>query len=237
MRNVKWTKTSEPVERSKDIPAAYHRLVCQLVAEIAHAGELSSHEAMRRSSYALEVLDAFAVELSSTRSLTPDFRSKVLTPILQRQLQGLHDGYSPSVSDGIAVWADSETGVVTIRDVTQFYLQEDPTLPERIPEYRRTMIYSPEMMWHLSVVLGKVQLGDETAYHKIRMHSDIALKAIKAKVDGPEDGYELVPRFTGAFSATEIAIIVEEELEEYFATELTSSVRTITALCQLMLTS
>ena len=132
MQNVKWTNISEHVEHSRNIPAAYHWLVCQLMAEIAHAPKQSDHEAIRRCVYATEVLDAFAMELYSIRSPTPDFRSKVLTPILQRQLQGLPDFYYPPIVTAIA----SNKKTVTLSDATTWYLQEDPTLPEWIPSYR-----------------------------------------------------------------------------------------------------
>jgi len=229
MRNVKWVEIEERVEHSRNIPAAYHRLVCQLSAEVSNVDvdAHSDHEVVRRCIYALQVLDAFAVELYSTR-MTPAFRSKVLTPILQRQLRGLPDYYTPSTVLGIA----SDKAKVTIRDATAFYLREDPTLPQWIPSYRRNLIFVPDMLWHLGVVLGKIQVGDKIAHGKIRAHHDIVLKAVRAQV-ASKGRYELTPGFTNA----EVAVIVEEELEVYFAPELALSVRTVSTPCQQLLTS
>ena len=219
MRNVKWTDISERVEHSRNIPAAYHRLVCQLTAEIAHAPKQSDHEAIRRCVYATEVLDAFAMELYSVRSPTPDFRSKVLTPILQRQLRGLPDFYYPPIVTAIA----SNKKTVTLSDATTWYLQEDPTLPEWIPSYRRTLIYIPDMLWHLGVVLGKIELGDKAAYRRVRKHHDIVVTSIKRKV-ASEGCFTL----TRGFTIMELNVIVEEGLDDYFAPELEHSVRAIT---------
>jgi hypothetical protein len=145
MRDVQWIPLSNPTTVSqKKVPAAYRRVISQLTAEVRHATIHTGHEALRRCSYAMETLDAFAKELSSTRSITAAFRSKILTPILQRQLQGIPDHYTPAVSGVIA--SDHET--VTIGDATNFYLNEDPTHPQCIPGYRRNLIYIPEMMWH-----------------------------------------------------------------------------------------
>ena len=176
MQNVKWTNR---VEHSRNIPAAYHRLVCQLTAEIAHAPKQSDHKAIRRCIYATEVLDAFAMELYSVHSPTPDFWLKVLTPILQRQLRGLPDFYYPPIVTAIA----PNKKTVTLSDATTWYLQEDPTLPEWILSYRWTLIYIPDMLWHLGVVSGKIELGDKAAYRRVRKHHDIVMTSIKRKVD------------------------------------------------------
>ena len=185
MRPVKWqaNKDSRLVQRSMDIPAAYHRLVAQLTAEITHASSHSGHEALRRCSYAMEVLDAFGAELTSSRSLTSDFRSKVLTPILQRQRRGTSHCYLPPLSYVIS--SNGET--VTIGDATGYYLQEDPTHPDWIPAYRRNLIYIPKMRWHLGVLLGKVKLGDRRGYDGIRTNHNDLMKALKAEETQDEE--------------------------------------------------
>ena len=217
MRTVKWgvNKNSGVVNRSMDIPAAYYRVVCQLTAEIAHASNHSGHEALRRCSYAMEVLDAFGAELSLIRSANADFRSKVLTPILQRHLRGVPDHYTPVVS--LAFTSDEEA--VTISDATNFYLKEDPTDPQWIPSYRRNLISIPEVRWHLSVVLGKAKLGDGTHYDKIRKQHDTLMKILSEQSTDDEDS-----DIVASFSTEEVALIVEEELEDYFGEELADSV-------------
>ena len=88
----------------------------------------------------MEVLDAFGAELSSVQVMTADFQSKVLTPILQCQLQGVPNYYTPGVSNAVAT--DGET--VTIKDATKFYLGTDPTYPQCIPRYCHNLIYISE---------------------------------------------------------------------------------------------
>ena len=198
----------------KEIPAAYHRLACQLTAEIIHAKDHTGHEALCRCSYAMEVLDAFGAELSSVRIVTADFRSKVLTPILQRQLRGVPDYYTPGVSNAVA--SDGET--VTICDATNFYLHDDPTHPRCIPSYRRNLIYIPETRWHLGYVLGKIKLGSGPQYDRIRTHQDDLMEALGEEESDDDDSD--VPGFIGA----EVTILVEEGLDDYFAQELVDSV-------------
>lgn len=212
MRKIKWGVNNEPkVLVEKEIPAGYCRLISQLSAEITHAALHSGHEALRRCSYAMEVLDAFGTELSSVRSMNADFRSKVLTPILQRQLRGVPDHYTPGVSCAIA----SDGKVVTIADATEFYLREDPLDPKWIPSYRRNLIYTPEMRWHLGVILGIATVGNEEDYNDVRSRHDLLMKALKTQTDDHDHT---------TFSATEVFVLVEEELEGYFEDELEASV-------------
>jgi hypothetical protein len=205
----------------KKVPAAYHRLVCQLVAEITHATSHSGHEAQRRCSYAMEVLDLFAEELFDVDPVTPAFRSGVLTPILQRQLCGVPDHYTPSVIGAIA--SDGET--VTLGDSTKFYLREDPTGPECIPAYRRNLIYIPEARWHLGTVVGSIKIEDAERYNEVQVHQDVLMRASKEQ-ESEDDELEAPPEF----SAAEVMIIVQENLDEYFAPELSNTVRRVISI-------
>ena len=223
LRKIKYglTKRSSGKDHTflfkKDIPAAYHRLVCQLTAEIIHATHHTGHEALRRCSYAMEILDAFGAELSSVRVVTADFRSKVLTPILQRQLRGIPDYYTPGVSNAVA----SDGEMVTISDATKFYLEDDPTDPECIPSYRRNLIYIPEARWHLGYVLGNIKLGSGPQYDRIRTHQDDLMKALREdREEEIDDDDSNVPEFISA----EVTVLVQEGLDDYFAQELVDSV-------------
>lgn len=220
IRTVTWgvNQNSRVVEKSRDIPAAYYRVVCQLVAEIAHASVDFSHESLRRCSYAMEVLDAFGAELASIHSTTARFRSKVLTPILQRQLRGVADNHTPVVK--LAVSPRGED--VTIDDASKFYLSEDPTDPQWIPTYRRNLIYIPEVRWHLGVVLGKIKLGNADEYDKIRQEHDNLMEPL-LRDDTTDDGDDYNDdncTKLDPFNEVEVATIVEDGLEEYFAGEL-----------------
>jgi len=48
-----------------EVPAVYHWLVCQLIAEERHGLQHNSHESRRRQIYARQVLAAFAVVLNN----------------------------------------------------------------------------------------------------------------------------------------------------------------------------
>jgi hypothetical protein len=168
---------------------------------------------------------------SSTDTAMMAFRSIVLTPILQRQLFGIHDAYTPYVRSTISEDNDTE---LTIEVVTKFYLGEDPIDPVNIPTYRRNLIYLPEARWHLGLTM-KV-LGEKPEpkalglyFSKIQDHHDIIMKALKDNViKYDDDGFPLL-------SHAERSAIIEEKLELFFAEELARPVRHILPLASLCL--
>ena len=194
------------------IPAPYDRIVAQLVGEDAHAHSHNSHESYRRQTYALKVLDEFAEELRHPgRDRTERFRSKVLTPILQRQLLGIHDAYTPSVRSAVA----NGGGEPTVADATECYLSHDPVSPSHIPLYRRHLLYLPEARWHLATIMDKRRCGDPDFYNKVRTnHDTIMMRIASEPYDGlTEDGIPLLTR-------EEVEAIFDEELAIFFQAEL-----------------
>jgi hypothetical protein len=158
------------------------------------------NKAARRQAYAQQVLDAFARELKviddNSASAMALFQSSVLTPILQRQKAGLPDAYSPTVHTGIK----QSLGPPTITEATIFYLGEDPTIPELIPYYWRNLLYIPEALWHLGIVIGSVSLpdpDDTAAYYSRVMEDHDSIMAALTTVPNKfyEDG---TPHFTRA---------------------------------------
>ena len=123
---MKWTK---PV----GIPVVYAQLIAQLLAEDLHGEQNSGHEALRRQSYARQVLDAAGKEIKQYKGPSTAFRSKILTPILQRYRRGTPDGYTPTIRTAVS---GDEDVAPTLTDATQFYLSEDPVDPAHIPFYR-----------------------------------------------------------------------------------------------------
>ena len=79
------------------VPAPYVYLISQLLGEAKFARDHNIHEARRRQSYAAKVLNLFGEELWEYKLDAASFRSRVLTPILQCQLWGVHDAYLPSI--------------------------------------------------------------------------------------------------------------------------------------------
>lgn len=206
-----------------EIPAPYDRLISQLAAEAMHGQSNSSHEAQRRWEYALEILNLFGQEYTWYKRVRQPpplavFRSKVLTPILQRHLKGVHDGYTPKVRSTINPGKDEPT----IEDATRFYLQTDPTDPKWIPLYRRNLLYIPEARWHLAI-LRKVPLsGDSSIPHfdKVRANDEAIMESLAAEghKEFDDNGIPLL-------SLVEVRAIFDENLELWFAEELQKVVR------------
>jgi hypothetical protein len=200
------------VWKDYQIPAPYDRIVAQFILEDEHAELHRGHEAVRRQSYVNEVLDMFAEEIIGYDGLDAAFRSKVLTPILQRHLWGVHDAYGPSVRGAIL---NGDEGKVTIGMATQFYLSDDPTDPMLIPTYRRNIIYNPEVRWHLGIIMDKKTVGGELSYNNTRVNHDIVMDSLQEE-DGGAGDMEGPPKF----SKLEVDTIVVERLEAFFDWEL-----------------
>ena len=113
------------------VPAPYDRIVAQLEVENECGEAHDTHESRRRQEYAKRVLDKFAAELMASDDDPSEFRSRILTPILVRQLKGVHDASSETVRAMVS----HSRPLTTISDATVFYLTEDPTHPSYIPIY------------------------------------------------------------------------------------------------------
>ena len=129
--------------KSRQIPAGYIWLIDQLQLKDDHREINQGHEVQRHKSYAQCVLDQLGEELQKVANPGPQWHSKVLTPILQQQLQDVPDTYTPAVE--AAVSADEGGDEVTILNATLFYLDRDPLNSAEIPNYQWNMIYICEM--------------------------------------------------------------------------------------------
>lgn len=208
-RRGKGKKAASMVWTKREIPVIYVQLVCQLLLEDLHGETDPSHESLRRQSYARQVLDAAAKDIRQYKGPGAKFRSKILTPILQRYLRGVPDGYTPSIRAAIA----EGEGEPTIADATQFYLAEDPVDPTHIPHYRRNLIHIVESRWYLGVLLGKIKLDSATDFKRIRSNHDEVMGALADESDQEDDEEDDRPL---SFSKTEVEIIVDEGLDEFF---------------------
>jgi hypothetical protein len=199
------------------IPVIYVQLIAQLVAEDNHGEHNSGHEAVRRQSYARQVLDHVAKELKGHKGSAAGFRSKVLNPILQRYLGGIPDCYTPSVRAAIA----EDGKEPTIADATKFYLAEDPTDTSHIPRYRRNLLYISPMRWFLGTVLGNFSIKSVQSFDKTRSNHDKIMEAMAEDSDedaeGESDSQE-------AFNGVEIDAILDENLQDFFSGELAETV-------------
>ena len=154
------------------------------------------------------------------------FRSAVLTPILQRQLLGLDDAYTPVVHQ--AIMGDSEE--LTIEAVTRFYLKEDPTDPVFIPNYRRNLLYLPIARWHLGRMMGIPPAVDSESnlryYIQFINNHDRIVEALRATGYA---GYD-ENRFPLLMEA-EVKAISKESLTVFFGAELGKYVSDIQFRC------
>ena len=218
-------------EKAYQIPAAYHRIVSQLGWEIDFGKTHDTHEGRRRLTYARGVLDAFGIELEQRKDTTElamiGFRSAVLTPILQRQLAGVPDAYTPFVRSAIK---GKQYADVTIKAATEFYLTRDPTDPSNIPIYHRNLLYIPQARWHLGRLMENttVELSAKEVrqyYELILDNHDIIMLALREGYKGQDKhGYPLLTQ-------AEATAVVEEGLKVFFADELAELVRHIHSNC------
>ena len=241
---VKAGKAKKVTYSDHQIPAPYDRIVDQLLREVEHATKAvkKGHEVLRRKTYAQRVLDAFHLEIRKYDGDPASFRSRVLTPLLQRQLCGVEENQGPCVRNSVC----DKRGRCTIKSVTQFYLGCDPTDPGWIPTFRRNLVYIPEARWHLGVVLGKISVADHKAYDDIKDHHDQLMRKVSTRSEnddtheeGGDDGsseedsdddeavnFELdVVNSAPPFRLTEVSVLVAEGLDEFFAHELQTVVR------------
>ena len=187
------------------IAVQYARLVHQFKLEITHANADTGHESLRRQTYAQTILDAFGEELDDYHGFPIDFRSKVFTPVLQRQLRGVSDSYAPSIRTAIA----PSTSKPTISQVTSFYLGNDPLDPRCIPSYRRNLLYIREVWWHLGVLMGKYSVKSVEDFNRTMDIHDVIIEALRGM--GSPD-----PRGIPKLNEVEVATIYADGLQDFF---------------------
>ena len=194
---------------TKRVPVQYARLIHQFILEIELAKHTKAHEVLRRQTYAQRVLDEFGLELDRFQGVEQDFRSKVLTPILQCQLHGIPDAHGPAIRRGI----DPKNGTPTIAQVTKFYLGLDPLSTCTIPSYRHNLVYIREARWHLAIVMDEADPTSFADYKITLSHHDTIMKTLKQSKKPVHGGFP-------TFNDVEVATVVEEGLELWFDKEL-----------------
>ena len=215
-RKVPKKNTYRRVLKTVEIPLQYARIVHQFIIESKH-GELDTgHESLRRFTYVQATLDAFGRELDRYRGEPAAFRSKILNPILQRQIRGVPDAYAPSIRNAVAPGVEK----LTIKDVTSFYLGVDVLDPKYCPSLRRNLIYSREALWHLAHYRGSLNYRSVDDFEtSIKMH-DLVMENLQQAERYQGKG---VP----PFHAVEVDVIVAYGLEDFFDVELERTVSNI----------
>jgi hypothetical protein len=193
------------------VRAPYDHIISQLVAEVDHGEAHDTHESRRRQEYAKRLLDLFAIEAERYKGDPMDFYPKTLTPILVRQLNGVHDASSTVVEAVVSRNKPPATSEQTIK----FYLGKDPTSPSLIPHYRRQLLSLPIPRWHLAVLLKATTLGNGSDYN--RFHDDHYTITRSIHQSGyPKRGPNNIP----LLNEDEVAAIVCEGLTSFFDSEL-----------------
>jgi len=195
------------------LPVPYVRLVEQFLFEDRHGAANDGHEAFRRQVYAGNMLDEFTKEVMQYKGDPKDFRSFVLTPVLQRQLRGIPDSYYPLIAHALTEARTEHTP--TIGDATTFYLGVDPINPTCIATFRRNLVYIREARWHLACRMGHAEVDSIDTYNWFIENHDTIMKGISPRVPGE------FPKFNLA----EVELLHIEGLHPLFKTELSRVVR------------
>ena len=206
-------KSYRRVTKEVDVPIQYARIIHQFLLEDLHGKRDRGHESLRRRTYVDAMLDALGIELDRYHGQPGNFRSRVLNPVLQRQIRGVPDVYAPSIRNAVAPGVEKPT----IEQVTSFYFQYDVLDSKFIPSFRRNLVYSREVIWQLSCLCGAFGYGSVPDYDRsIELHDLIM------------ENLQTVGRFTGRgippFHAVEVDAIVAYGLEEFFEAELSRTV-------------
>jgi len=171
--------------------------------------------------YAQCILEVFGKELEGYKGAQEDFCSKVLNPVLQRQLRGPPDSYAPPLIDYMSSKTYSK---VTLANTMVFYLSVDPLDPGCIPSYCRNLIYIREARWHLLVLKKEIKIGSAQEFNWSIGNHELILDALEHDdevEEDPEDDADPVPRL----GFTEVLVILYEGLTTYFVKELLKVVR------------
>lgn len=127
------------------INAGYRTVLLGLLREVEFESvdQVKSAKCNFRAHYLVKVLDAFAAELNNPgdrKRLLDEkpyhFRSKVLNPLLQRQMRGVSDNSPDEVEKAVGRTDD---------DAHVFYHGEDPLAPEGRKLAIRNLLYVPSV--------------------------------------------------------------------------------------------
>ncbi|KAF9642918.1 hypothetical protein BDM02DRAFT_3132772 [Thelephora ganbajun] len=195
--------------KTRKIPVPYVWIAHQFIFEDAHGKVDMGHESLCRWTYAQCMLDEFGRELNAFQGQESEFRLKVFTPVLQRQLKGVPNTYGPSIQSAIS----PHDGKPTISQVTTFYLGNNPLDPRCILSYQQNLIYTHEAMWHLVVLMGRATHKSKKAFRSSLDTHNIIMGALT--LSSPQ-----VTRGVPLFSDLEVTTIASEEIEEFFDSKL-----------------
>ena len=183
--------------RVSRIHRGYHRVVAGLVREIEFVSMdgITDKVTLARAAYLVKILDRFGDELLEfTKEPGPRWRSRVLNPLLQRQLRGLTDGQMEDVKKMVGS---------SVEDAVRFYLVEDPLDPKNTLKMMHNILY----IWpvrHSLVCLNRA--GSEFLSENTMTNT----KYLVEYCQGMEDWK------SGSLYEFELKIIQQEEMTNYY---------------------
>ena len=206
-RSMSYAKrqTTDPTEAELGEPEeyqihhGYRPFILGLLREIEFMtdGELTTHNCLGRAVYLQEVMDEFAEELKAAFMVVPErWRSRVLNPLLQRQLRGVSDHEPAAVK--------SEVGD-TLEASAAFYLTHDPLNPNLTNKLVRNLLY----IWHVRVSLSFFGYCYEEGWDRTAIQNSQALLEHRSEYTDDEFDEKVLYGF-------ERTLIKGERLERWF---------------------
>lgn len=150
--------------REHRIHAGYRRVLTGFIWEIEFmiVDKIATHNCLHRGVYLSKVLDLFAEELESVpKNAGVRFRSRVLNPLLQRQLQGICDQEPGMIEKDVGE---------TLEGAAKYYLKLDPLDPKHTNKMLHEILY----IWPVRLSLSPVQ-GSERRYERGRKNTEFLL--------------------------------------------------------------
>jgi hypothetical protein len=174
--------------------------------ELMYDDSVQEHNCLFRATYLLKILDHFAAELPAISSgIESRWRSRVLNPILQRQLRGVFDQEPEMVEKTIGP---------TLEDAANFYLQLDPLGPDRKQDRLRNILYVWPVRWSLAYMGVD---GTQDSYTRTRITTEHLLEERGHVSDEDYNSRVLMPY--------EYTVICQEKLGDYYEDVITNAVR------------
>jgi hypothetical protein len=168
-----------------EVHAGYRSCLAGFLREIdiMIKGEDSSHNILFRGTYLTKVLDRFGDELFKPRAKNvtgPMFRSKVLNPILQRQMRGVTDYEASAVQLAVGT---------TTQEVADFYLRHDPLAQSnRIARLHNSIYIWPVRLSFMFLKSGRItnSIIDHTMGNTHLLYGDLQPGWIAGKLTKTE---------------------------------------------------
>ena len=149
-----------------EIHRGYRPFILGLIREVEFMtrDKIKTHNCLFRGVYLIKVMDLFAEELKGAHMVTARWRSRVLNPLLQRQLRGVSDHEPEAVRNEVGN---------TLEASAAFYLTHDPLNTALTGKLRRNILY----IWHVRLSL------DFLGYKYVEGSAEIAIENSQALLD------------------------------------------------------